>query len=101
MHGECAIVGGGQVFIEAKDDFYRQFLRGWFTVDSVVVEKNRFTVRDNKTGGKYKMFRNRQGICCVVEHEFNRYGESTWDSEKQQHRYIFVPIEMYVAISSK
>ena len=84
------------MFIEAKDDFYKPFLRGWFSVDSVVAAKGRFTLRDKNTGEKYKCFRNRQGVCCVVEHKYNRYGESTWDSEKQQYRFIFAPVDMWV-----
>ena len=96
MYGEWNIRAGDQVFIEAKDDFYKQFLRGWFSVDTVLIGKDRFTITDSVSGDTFKMFRNKQGICCVVEHEFNRYGECMWDEHKQQYRFIFVPVQMYV-----
>jgi len=99
MNIQTKLATGDHVFIEAKDDFYKQFLRGWFFVDSVVPEKDRFTLKDHNNDDKYKMFRNRQGICCVVEHEYNAYGESTWDPVKKQHRFIFVPVDMYVKLT--
>tara|TARA_Y100000389_G_C17406004_1_gene488088 strand:- start:54 stop:356 length:303 start_codon:yes stop_codon:yes gene_type:complete len=99
MFFQTKIATGDRVFVEAIDDFYKQFLHGWFTAESVVTEKGRFTLNNITTNEKYKMFRNRQGICCVVEHDYNRYGESTWDSVKEQHRFIFVPVDMYVKLT--
>lgn len=99
MYGEWNIETGDEVFVEATDKFYKQFLRGWYNVDSVVPEKGRFTIKNDSSGEKFKMFRNKHGMCCVVEHEFDRYGESTWDQEKQQYRFIFVPVDFFVKIS--
>lgn len=96
MYGEWVIRSGDVVFIEAKDDFYKVHLSGWFNITSVTSEKDRFAITNHKNGDSFKMFRNKQGICCVVEHEYNKYGESTWDEEKQLHRFIFVPVDMFV-----
>ena len=99
MYGQWTIVKGDQVFIQAKDAFYKPFLCGWFTVNTTSPEKDRFTMENNESDEGYKMFRNKQGICCVVEHECDKYGESTWDDVKEQYRFIFVPVDLYVKTS--
>tara|TARA_B100001094_G_scaffold42544_2_gene37299 strand:+ start:3278 stop:3580 length:303 start_codon:yes stop_codon:yes gene_type:complete len=99
MRGEWTIVVGEEVFVEAKDSFYNQFLKGWFYIGSVDPQKDRFTLRNDTTGCAYKMFRNKKGICCVIEHKYDQYGVSTWDERKNQYRFIFVPVDMYVKTS--
>lgn len=88
---------GDLVYMEATDDFYRPHLSGWFLVTSVAADKDRFTVASagSHNNDSYKMFRNHKGFCCVVEHEYDRFGESTWDEEKCQHRFIFVTVNMF------
>lgn len=100
MRGEWDLSTGDEVFFEAKDEFYQPFLRGWFQVDTVVHAKDRFTVKNETTGDTFKMFRNKQGVCCVVEHEYDKYGMSTWDEHRQQYRFIFVPVDLYVKTSN-
>lgn len=99
MYGQWTLKKADHVFIQAKDEFYNQFLCGWFTVNTTSSKKDRFTMNSKKSGECYKMFRNKQGLCCVVEHEYDKHGESTWDDVKQQFRFIFVPVDFYVKIS--
>ena len=96
MLGRWQLTTGDEVFIEAKEEFYKPFLKGWFNVSTVSSTKNRFTIQRADCNEGYKMFRNRHGICCVVEHEYDKYGNSTWDDAKQQYRFIFVPVDLFV-----
>ena len=99
MFAECHIRKDDDVFIEAKDEFYKQYLHGWFKVTSVAWEKGRFNIESQTNDDKFKMFRNHKGICCVVEHQYDKYGVSTWDSEKKLYRFIFVPVDLYAKVS--
>ena len=99
MKGTWELGVGDEVFVNARDDFYKQFLKGWFRVTKVESAKDRFTVHSEAQGTTLKMFRNSKGICCIVEHEYNEYGESTWDSVRKQHRFIFVPVDLYAICS--
>lgn len=99
MQGQWVLTKGNQVFIQARDEFYKQCLCGWFTVSTISSQKDRFTIMNNESGEGYKMFRNKQGVCCVVEHNYDKYGDSTWDDAKQQYRFIFVPVDLYVKTS--
>ena len=98
MRGAWKLRVGDTVFIQCKDDFYKNHLRGWFSVTSVDAAKSRLMIREEGGSDEFKVFHNRSSFCAIVEHEFNKYGESTWDEKKKQHRFIFVQISMFVKI---
>lgn len=84
---------GEMIYIECKDDFYGKFVSAWYVVQSVDDDSARLKVtRNNEV---YKIFENQKGICFIIEHEYNKYGESTWSDAKQCYAFIYVSIAVY------
>lgn len=85
------------IYIECKEDFYGPSVNAWYVVQSVDDESARLKVgRDKET---YKIFENCKGICFIIEHEYNKYGDSTWSEPKQCYAFIYVSIDVYRKIN--
>ena len=94
----CSLGPGDTVFVRCSHpdfQFYAPFLAGEYTVASAEASQNRARLDGDRVTG-LKIFANQRGTACVVEHEYDQFGESTWCEKSQRHRWLFVPIDLYV-----
>tara|TARA_B110000196_G_scaffold320186_1_gene341009 strand:+ start:1180 stop:1440 length:261 start_codon:yes stop_codon:yes gene_type:complete len=81
------------IYVECLDDFYSPFVDAWYVIQEVDRDSGRLKIKRNNS--VYKVFENEKGICLIIEHKYNKYGDSTWSDAKECYAFIYVSIGVY------
>lgn len=86
------------MYVQSQNEFYAASIDGWYSIKNVDFEQGNARLKIERDGHAYKVFENDKGICFIVEHEYNQYGESTWNHRRQVYSFIYVAIDAYLKI---
>ena len=90
---KLALRNADRVYVETGDDFYAPHVNGWYEVQNVDAERCRWELHAGAT--RLKTFVSERGVGMIIEHEYDRYGDSTWDAAKQRCNWIYISVRLY------